>query len=132
MAADRGMRDEENSVEEGNDNTDGSHSPPKGMCKKNGLTIACHCNGKTCRPGDGKRSKTCRDGRVNGVAKIPVNFSIPTLRSRAAAPSSTNNNCSLRPEKTSLLLQESPRKRRRSLRRDKYSCDDRFVARAAS
>lgn len=125
MAADRGTREDDNSSKESKDITDVSQPPPKGTCKKNGMTQACRCNGKPCRSMDVKRCKTPKDSRVNGVStKIPasLSLSIPTLRSRSL----TNNNRT-RAEKSSVLL-ESPPKKRRSTRKDKPGLGERFVS----
>ena len=103
MAGVGGMGD--NSFKESEESPGKALSHIVEMCKKNGINNGCHCGDKPGKCIDGKRVKIVKTPRINGVSKITIKPSIPTLRSRA--------------ERRSPIAPESPKKKRRSARLEK-------------
>ena len=72
----------DNSAHESDDSSDKAWSTVTEMCRKNGVNLHCLCGEKSSRSIEGKVTKVGCIVKLNGVGKMPIKPSIPTLRSR--------------------------------------------------
>jgi len=93
----------DNSVHESDDSCDKAWSTVTEMCRKNGVNRDYLCGEKSSRSTEGKVTKVGCIVKLNGVGKMPIKPSIPTLRSRGVQ---------------GRVMLESSRSRRRSTKSD--------------
>ena len=72
----------DNSVHESDDSSDKAWSAVTEMCRKNGVNRHFLCGETSSRSIEGKVTKVGCIVKLNGVGKMPIKPSIPTLRSQ--------------------------------------------------